>query len=170
MQEFTRSQCLEGLKKIFEKETNWTIVKDPEGESIETLDGDWYLFLIVSKDNPKDTSNGRSIQVNPMSGRFMSDENNERGYIERYYVQSGSVQVPGGGKNSEEVVFSKAFTATPHIVLTPHSGYPGDHIKGFSFNDPSNKGFTAVMNRTSDTTTSIHWMARGKIAGELSRG
>ena len=75
--------------------------------------------------------------------------------------QSGKVIVPGGSGEitSTPVRFKWEFPGVPDIVVTPGTTSPGGIVKGASFGNETPQGFTAYINRTSASATTVHWHA-----------
>lgn len=67
----------------------------------------------------------------------------------------------GGGtyyRGTQAVTFNTPFPAKPSVVVTGHSGVPGNFIEACAYN-VSTTGFTAVFARADTTVTDIYWLA-----------
>lgn len=77
-------------------------------------------------------------------------------------IQAGKIAIPGitgGGTATREVPFKWAFPGTPEVVVSAQTTAPGNPVVGVAFSVVSPTGFTAHVNRTTSTATTISWMA-----------
>jgi len=84
--------------------------------------------------------------------------------IDTLVIESGAVTLSGMTTNvtaSSDVTFTRSFSATPSITLTPVTGLPANVTCSVAFSpSPSPTGFRA-MARRSDSSTSVElkWIA-----------
>lgn len=76
-----------------------------------------------------------------------------------YAMAAGHVSVSAsGGIGIAEVSFPPGrFTVSPMITVSAHS--TSENITNVQFTDPSKDGFTAVLLRSNDVATGVHWQA-----------
>lgn len=85
-----------------------------------------------------------------------------------YAMAAGSISVTAnGGIGSARVNFPTGrFTQTPIITISAHSG--SDAVVNAQIDSPSTSGFDAVLLRTTDTATRLHWHAIQMTANDAS--
>ncbi|HLS02942.1 MAG TPA: hypothetical protein VK054_13360 [Beutenbergiaceae bacterium] len=76
-----------------------------------------------------------------------------------YAMAAGHVSVSAsGGIGTAEVSFPPGrFTVSPMITVSAHS--TSENITNVQFTDTSKDGFTAVLLRSNDVATGVHWQA-----------
>lgn len=76
-------------------------------------------------------------------------------------IQSGLCTTPapgtGGGTTDVAVAFPRAFSGTPRLSLTPESTVPQNF--DYAVMNVTSTGFTARCVRTTNSTTTFHWIA-----------
>lgn len=76
-------------------------------------------------------------------------------------IQSGMVTTPtpgsGGGTTNAVVTFPRPFAGTPRIALTGDSSVPQNF--SVAVQSPTANGFTARCYRSTDSSTTFHWIA-----------
>ena len=77
-------------------------------------------------------------------------------------IQHGSLSITPSAANtptSKIVVFDKAFSGTPAVMVNPLTGAPGTLVTGVSAASPSETQVTIYLTRTNTTSTGIQWVA-----------
>lgn len=76
-------------------------------------------------------------------------------------MQAGLVRITPVANTPTKVwvPFPTPFPATPRVLTTPVTIYPGSVVKGTSVANRTRFGFDLVIYRTTDTTTTVCWQA-----------
>ena len=159
----SRSEAFKELKKIgIGIEDLRDLGHEKEGD-----DCDYYVFHnYTNGDNPFLME---KYYVNPLTGRFMSDDNRNRGFLPHYVFQSARVLV-NGITQKEVVVFPKKFIEAPNVIVSGYSTVPGTEFLEVTSASITSTEFTIVKKRTNTTNTNVHWLATGRVAGSSSIG
>ena len=77
-------------------------------------------------------------------------------------IQHGMISITPTAANtptSYQLTFPREFSTKPHIVVTPHTTYPGTKVLGVGVYNSSTSGANIYLTRTDTTTTYISWIA-----------
>ena len=77
-------------------------------------------------------------------------------------IQHGMISITPTAANtptSYQLTFPREFSTEPHVVVTPHTTYPGTKVLGVGVYNRSKSGVSIYLTRTDTTATYISWIA-----------